>query len=330
MSETKRSSCLVRLFKAGFFLAGAAAGAVAAANAVIAWNTPPLGGRLGGGFNRYPARYGDMAYSVAGSGTPLVFLHALRPGNSSAEWEDNFEAFARDYTVYAPDFLGWGLSDKPSHIFTADDYAEQVLHFVQDIAGDSASKPVAVIASGEACTFALMAADQAPELFSKVVLVCPTSTDTYSEGEEKKDARTHPMYRLLSFPVIGTALVNFLTSKPRLDEYAREKLFFDKKQVSDGVISRLHVTSHQPGTTPALAARIANVLGGPWREAWSNLRVPACLAWGRNAGPQGFETAPEWLAMKPDADLEVFDNSLLCPHIEHAEEFNERIGKWLK
>src|SRR5438093_1529846 len=63
-------------------LAGATLGAIAAINALIAARTPPLSQKLGGTFNRYPARQGDLAYTVKGSGSPVLLLHGLGAGNS--------------------------------------------------------------------------------------------------------------------------------------------------------------------------------------------------------------------------------------------------------
>jgi pimeloyl-ACP methyl ester carboxylesterase len=363
MNESEKSSHVVsletpnqskgglgRALKTGVLLAGAVAGAVAATNAVIAWNTPPLGGALGGGFNRYPARYGDIAYFVSGSGAPLLLLHALEPGNSCAEWEKNFEALAEKYTVYAPDFLGWGLSDKPPHFLRPQDYAEQIVHFATDVIGASQSTPCAVIASGEACAMALRAASESPALFSRFVFICPTTGAEYSadqlleqlkneDGEDeaakpdpaddKSAPYQHPLYRMLTLPIVGRALLNALTSRARFEE-TRKHLFFNEEAAGQGIVSRLHIAAHQPGTDLTLAARFAGVLNAPWRQAWEKLAQPALLVWGRNAGPEGFETAPEWLALKPDADLEVFDECLLLPHVEHAEEFNARVLAWLQ
>ncbi len=325
-SESNRHAARRRL-RDGALAAGAALGAIAAVNTIIAWNTPPLGGRLGGGFNRYPARYGDMAYFVTGSGAPLLLLHAPRAGNSSVEWAENYEALARHFTVYALDFLGWGLSDKPRHILRSDDYAEQILHFAQDVIGCDASTPCAVVASGESCGFVLMAARERPELFSRFVLICPTSEE-YSL-EEKTDARLHPLYQLLTLPIVGEALTNLLTSRARLESEARRELFFDKTQAAGGFITRTHVAAHQPGASQGIAAHLAGVLKTPWREAWSTLSAPALLVWGRNAINNGFETTPEWLALKSDADLEVFSDALRLPHVEHAADFNARILQWL-
>ena len=323
--------------KTGVLLTGAALMAAAISNAVIAWNTPSLGARLNGGFRRVPLRHGDAAYFVSGSGSPILLLHAPRVGNSSAEWEENFDELAKHHTVYALDFLGWGLSDKPRHILRPSDYAEQISHFIEDVIGG----PCAIIASGQAGNFALVAAQNSPALISKLVLVCPDSSDEWSDGDadsdemqgvEEADDRPeshNPSFRVLSLPIVGEAISNWLTSRAQLQEFAAQNLYFDKSRVSSGVVSRMHVAAHQPSSHKAFVTQAAGLLQTDWREAWSTLEAPALLVWGRNAPEPGIETSPEWLALKPNARLEVFDNALLLPHVEYSEKFNARVLEWL-
>ena len=53
-----------------------------------------------------------MYYEIHGEGgTPLVLLHGLEPGRSMAEWRGCLDLLADHHTVYALDWLGWGLSD---------------------------------------------------------------------------------------------------------------------------------------------------------------------------------------------------------------------------
>jgi 2-hydroxymuconate-semialdehyde hydrolase len=52
-------------------------------------------------------------YLEAGSGPPLVLLHSGEFGGcAELSWEHNIKAFARYFHVYAPDWLGYGRTDK--------------------------------------------------------------------------------------------------------------------------------------------------------------------------------------------------------------------------
>lgn len=323
--QTEPSCCSA--LKTGLLLSGAALGAAALANALIAWSTPSASPRLSGAFNRTPLRYGDVAYSVSGSGTPVLLLHAPRPGGSSAEWKESFDALAQKHTVYAPDFLGWGLSDKPRHALGPQDYAEQIQQFAQNVIGEKC----AVVASGAAGNFALQAAQNSPELFSRIALICPETTpEQDSSQEESTSVQSTWRYSLLTLPIVGEALGNWLSSRAQLEREAREELYFDGARVTDQTISEMHVAAHQPAAQHAHAVFFADLLKTDWRDSWSALPIPALLLWGREAANPGIASAPEWLALNPNARLEVFDNAKLLPHLEHASDFNTRILNWLQ
>jgi pimeloyl-ACP methyl ester carboxylesterase len=148
---------------------GLSLGALAATNALIAARASTPRHELGGVFGRYPWRYGDLAYTVAGTGTPLLLLHGLGAGNSMHEWSENFPLLRENFTTYAFDFLGWGLSDQPGGVVGWEDYVSQVNCFVEDVIGE----PCILVASSDACAYAIEAASRVPHLFSSLVLVCP-------------------------------------------------------------------------------------------------------------------------------------------------------------
>ncbi len=71
-----------------------------------------------------------ISYRQEGQGTPLVFLHAFPLW--SAMWNAQFEEFAHDFTVLAPDFRGIGetsaFEDEPSVQTLATDVAIWLEH----------------------------------------------------------------------------------------------------------------------------------------------------------------------------------------------------------
>ena len=303
-------------------IAGAVLGAVALANALIAAHTPPVQSALPGDFGRFPVRYGDVAYAVAGDGPPLLLLHGIGAGNSMLEWEHNFSALRERHTVYALDFLGWGASDRPEHRYTAADCIEQICSFVENVIGE----PCAVVASSDSCAYAVEAASRRPDLVSRLVLVCPSLAET---GLSPVELRGSAIERALRLPIIGTAVYNALTSRRAIRRFAEHHLYFNKARVDEALVTRYHVGAHQRGARSALASFLSAALRHDARPAWSRLSQPALLVWGRNALINPLDTAPEWLALKPDARLEVIERAMLLPHVERPQQWNEAVLSWL-
>jgi pimeloyl-ACP methyl ester carboxylesterase len=302
-------------------MAAAVAG-VAATNALIAALTPPARPGLGGSFARYPYRHGSLAYTVAGEGPPLLLLHGLGMGNSMAEWAANFDDLRLHHTVYALDLPGWGLSSKPKRAYTAEDFIEAILFFMEDVVvGDCA-----LIAAGDSCNFAVEAAARRPDLCTHLVLVCPP-THTHDVALETVAPLVE---RAFALPVLGAALSNIIASRAAIAQYCTGQLYYDKALVTADIIDRYYVAAHQPGARYGLAAVVQGTMAIDVRPSWSRIHQPALLVWGRHARINSIETAPEWLALKPDAELHVIDDAMLLPHNEHAPEFNEFVLQWLK
>jgi pimeloyl-ACP methyl ester carboxylesterase len=321
------NSSLGTILKTTASIAGLALGAVALTNAYIAARNPSLGFRLGGQFGRYPARFGDIAYTVAGTGSPVLLLHGLDAGRSMAEWRAVFNTLADHHTVYAFDWLGWGLSDTTHEGYNATDFAEVVQNFITDIVGE----PTAVLAAGQAGIFAALAS-RAGANISRLALVCPIPpANDMPSGESRAEALIQRTLSggVLSAPVVGTAALNWIRSRKNLERDARVHGFYDKEIAARE--SNLHyVTAHQKGSDYAQKCLLQGAFSCDWRAAWSEIDLPSLLIWGRNALREGYDSAPEWLTLRPDAHLEVVENAMLFPHLEQPERFLTLILPWLQ
>ena len=299
-------------------------GAIAAVNAIIAARVPSLGPRLGGQFDRYPARYGDLAYTVGGSGAPLLLLHGLDTGRSMAEWRAVFEPLCETNTVYAIDFQGYGMSDTTPEGYNVRDFAEQVSSFIRDVIGAKAT----VIAAGESAVPAILAARDS-SLIERIALICPTAPDAPSPHSRAEalalgSVATH----ILNAPIIGTAALNWWRSDAQLRKHARDNGFYNKDE-AEREAKLWHLTAHQKGSERVQKARLQDAFAHPWRESWENIDAPALLMWGRNAMSQGFDSSPEWLALRPDVRLVVVEEAMLFPHLEQPQKFCECVRDWM-
>src|ERR687893_3018381 len=129
-----------------------------------------LQNRLGGEVRYYRWKGGDLAYSVAGEGEPLLLVHGVYAGASSFEFRKNFDELSKSFRVYALDLLGCGMSERPRRRYGPGDVTSQV----EDFAREEIGGPAHLVASSLSAALAIPALVRSPRLFKKVVLVCPT------------------------------------------------------------------------------------------------------------------------------------------------------------
>jgi pimeloyl-ACP methyl ester carboxylesterase len=317
-------------FWKGLFLAsGAGVAALAAVNASIARSTvEPEDNSLGGEAREFAFEHGRAFYRVAGvedGREPLIFLHDIGAGASSFMWRKNFDPLAADFRVYAPDLPGFGFSDKFANApYSADLYTAFIRDFLRQ---EVRSAPAHLIAGGLSAAFAVRVADEYPALVNSLTLIAPNVLDTMSARPDLSGAA---FYGLLHSPVLGASFYNAMTSERSLRDYARTRLFYERRFATPRLIAHYYTTSHQPGAQHAVAAFLSGYLNTDTREAFARLEQPVTLVWGKQDLTTPVTQAAALLSLNAHARLEVFDRCRMMPQTEHAEKFNALIRTTLR
>jgi pimeloyl-ACP methyl ester carboxylesterase len=314
----KRRSTLIK----GLLVGGAAVGLPALANALIARRNERLAEPLWGRHHRFAWTYGEIAFQRLGRGRPLLLLHSFGPGHDGEEWRSAGEQLAEDHTVYVPDLLGWGRSDKPRMTYDGELYIQLLGDFIEDVVGDRCT----VVGAGLAAAYAVQVAVDRPELIESLALVVPSGIEVYSDEPDIKDALAN---RFLRFPIFGTSVLNLLTSRTAMGQYLRREVFLGPEQVDAARVEHHYRSSHQPGSHEALAAYLSGYLNHPVHEALSRLNQPLWIGWGRNATTPPVADADLWMLRAPDARLEIFESSGNLPHLEVSARFVQRLKPFL-
>jgi pimeloyl-ACP methyl ester carboxylesterase len=320
-------------FWKGLFLAGGAAGvaALAAVNSSIARGVTAAegdDGALGGEARAFASAHGSVYYRAGGAsqgrGETLVFLHDIGAGASSFMWRKNFDALAADFRVYAPDLLGFGLSDKPAHApYSADLYVALVRDFLAaELRRPQHHAPVHLVAGGLSAAFAVRVADEHPALVRSLTLIAPTGAGAF---DSRPDLPGAAFYGLLHSPVLGESFYNAMTSERSLRDYARKRLFYDRRFATGRLVAHYYAASHQPGAQHAVAAYLSGYLNADTREAFARLAQPVTLVWGKDDITTPLAQADALCRLNPRARLEVFDRCRMTPQTEHADSFNDLI-----
>jgi pimeloyl-ACP methyl ester carboxylesterase len=150
-----------------------------------------------------------LRVAEAGTGDAIVLLHGLFFDHRS--WDGVIAALGSDFRVVAPDFPGFGASEKPPATrfpYGIDSFAEAVA----DLYGGLGLARAAVVGHGLGGAVALTLAANHPELVSRLVLV-----DTLCHTAEP-DWRQ----RLMLTPLAGAFVLRQLWGKRAFRAYFRD------------------------------------------------------------------------------------------------------------
>jgi len=70
-------------------------------------------------------------YLKAGNGPPVVFVHG--GASDSRDWTDTMKALAPDYSLYAPDMIGFGQSDRSQDGYYLSDFTGFLTGFLEKL-----------------------------------------------------------------------------------------------------------------------------------------------------------------------------------------------------
>lgn len=272
---------------------------------------PPLGRPL----STYQWRGLDVAYTEAGdpADPDLVLLHGLNAAGSSHEFSRVVDGLAEAYHVIAPEYPGFGHSDRPPFLYSGTLYTTFLGEFLADLTDEPA-----VLASSLSAAYVAAATDRENLAVRRFVLVCPTASTV-------PGTRTW-VRSLLRARLVGEGLYNLLASKPSIRYFLGDHAFSGPAAVPEEWVNYDWQTAHQPGARFAPASFVGGFLDLDidLGRRLADRAAPVTIAWGREATLPPLERGRE-LAAAADARLVVFENADLLPHAEHPDAFLEAL-----
>jgi pimeloyl-ACP methyl ester carboxylesterase len=281
-----------------------------------------LPNRLGGEVRHYRWRGGDLAYSVAGEGEPLLLLHGVYAGASSFEFCKNFQALSESFRVYALDLLGCGMSERPLRRYVPEDVAMQVEAFVQEEIGGSAH----LVASSLTAALVMPAVVRSPRLFRKLVLICPTG---YGTLDRHSGRLGDVIYGLFLAPVLGDSLYHAIVSRWGIRYYLGRMAYHDADLVTEELVEDYHKVSHQIGAKYFPAAFVSGKLNIGVADLWPRVPHRTLICWGLEARTVPVRESQRFVQNNPRSEPRIFKDAALLPHDERARTFNEETKTFL-
>ncbi len=309
--------------------AAAMVGGLAAWNKKLERGGDGLTSRLGGEVHYYRwhgregGRGGDVAYSVAGEGMPLLMVHGIYAGASSFEFRKNFDALSERFRVYAIDLLGCGLSEKPDRGYAPEDVSAQI----EDFAREEIGKPAHLVASSLSAALAMPTLVRSPRLFKKLVFICPTG---YRALDRPAGRLGDAVYGAFETPIVGDSLYHALASRRSIRFYLERTAYHDPAFVTDELVEEYYRASRGAGAKRLPAAFASGKLNFPVAGYWPRIPHRTMVCWGREAtGASSIEGMKPFLSQNPRTAPRIFRDAALLPHDERAETFNREVVEFL-
>lgn len=185
----------------------------------------------------YKWRFGDVYYTKAGSGRPVLLIHDLNASSSGYEWIQMVSFLQERYTVYTIDLLGCGRSEKVNMTYTNYLYVQLISDFIQSEIGHRTD----VIVSGESASIVIMACGNNPDLFNRLMLINPLSIWEYSRIPGKF-AKCYKM--IVDIPILGTLLYQMAVSRQAIREEFIKEGFYDVHKIHSFWIDLYYESAH--------------------------------------------------------------------------------------
>ncbi|MBP0441438.1 alpha/beta fold hydrolase [Tianweitania sediminis] len=254
-------------------------------------------------------------YLEAGSGPTLVLLHSGEFGGcAELTWEFNISELAEHFHVLAPDWLGFGQTDK---WFSFDDmWSARVKHIAEFLKEKGVGRANFAGNSMGAGTLLSVAAQREPAWqIDRLIAVngggrIPPDDDQNQQILSGYDGTREHMERLTRVIV-------------RREDLRADPHYVDRRQES----------ARRPGAWECTAAarfRAPFAVRGGREADYRAIRVPTLLAVGRDDPLRPPEFWP-WLHSQIEGStLQYIEGAGHCPQIDRPEEFNRIVIEFIK
>lgn len=316
----------IRWLRRGIMLAGlgAAGGALIVTARHILETPQPLQSALPGGARIDRKHGGDLYYNVAGgeSAEPMVLLHDFYLGASNFEYRHIFPRLTPTWRVYAPDWLGFGMSEHPSLAYTGEFYANMLIGFLRDVVG----RPAVIVGHGRAANIAARVTADAPDLVSRLVLISPD----VEAGVDLDPRPSQLLARAAQRVSLGLVPYAFLSTKPLLRRLARQRSALTGDGIAnEETVEHLYASAHQFGGQHAQLALMTGELDLPIQNIFPMLQPPVLILSGDEDPAHPVEMMEDLAVLNPHADLDVLTSAGEAVFEDQPAMFTEALLDWL-
>jgi pimeloyl-ACP methyl ester carboxylesterase len=249
-----------------------------------------------------------VRYLKAGSSKRgLVLIHGL--GASAERWEEVIPDLSRHFTVYVPDLIGFGQSDKPNVDYTTEFFASFVKSFLNELGIEKST----VVGSSLGGQIAIEYAGQNQQIVDKLVLVSPS-------GAMKQ-----------STPALDAYVMAALYPDPVSAKNAFTIMTGSEKQVSEKTIESFVERMRMPNAKFAFMSTLLGLKNAAdLSTKLELLYVPTLIVWGGLDPVIPVKYAEYFVKNIRDCRFYQMENCGHTPYVEDPEGFTKIVLDFLK
>ena len=254
-------------------------------------------------------------YIEKGTGEPVILVHGFY--FDTHMWDDNLDALADHFKVYAFDLWGFGYSTRKILDYGYPLYARQLKLFMDALGIPKANLVGQSMGGGTIIQFIL----SNRERVDKIVLVEPAILPN----------KLPLMGKIANLPGVGEFLFGLNSNFMRKMTLGNTFLH-NKDQITDEYfekVTRFHKVEHTTEILlEVLRKQFFDTLGDEVRKV-GGMGVPALIIGGRQSAGIPTELTRQVHEILLGSRLEIFDQAGHCPHDEHPDKFNRLVLEFL-
>ena len=259
-------------------------------------------------------------YLEAGAGPTVVLLHSGEYGGcAEISWEYTIPALASGFRVLAPDWLGFGRTDK---LFDFGDARARVFGHMRrflEVMGVAEADFIGNSMGGS--NLARILADR-PVIFPARSAVLCSGGGFTPETEERKV--------LLAYDGTQEAMRALVKAMLHDPKWGDDEAYIARRQAFAAMKGAWECQSAPRFRSPAAERAGGSGFGTPDNTPYEDIAVPTLIVAGAEDRLREPGYAPALAARIPDAELVVYEGCGHCPNIEKAAAFNQAALAFLR
>jgi pimeloyl-ACP methyl ester carboxylesterase len=263
-------------------------------------------------------------YLKAGeANAPVLLLHGGGYDSASLSYKHAIDPLSEHHRVFAPDWPGYGQSDKPEMEYTTEYYVGLLDHLMNTLGLEKASLVGISMGGAISLGFSL----RSPHRVEKLVLV-----DSHGLGEEVPGGAA--AYALVRLPLLNRLVWAALKRSRKVVEQSLQTVFYDPGAVTETLIDEVHQLVKEPGAGKAWRSWQRNEIGREglrtnYVDRLPTLAVPTLILHGAEDKYVPVSWARRAHTLIENSELKVFPR---CGHwltLERPREFNRAVLEFL-